>query len=109
MPTDRGGRRTVRSRSNGAAPKSRPGGVHLAPGVRLDNGKEQHAAPVLLCPDGKVHLNKEAVVILRLCDGSRNRDTIVAEALRRSRANTLASDIGEFLDVALARGWIVET
>lgn len=111
MPTDRGARRTVRSRSNGAPlPQSQPGGVRLAPDVRLDKAaKGQHAALVLLCPGGKVQLNKGAVAILRLCDGSRNRDAIIAEVVRRSRENTRASDISEFLDVALARGWIIET
>lgn len=109
MPTDRSGRRTVRSRSNAAAPKSRPGGIRLAPNVRLDKGRQQHASLVLLSPGGEVHLNKGAVAILRLCDGSRDRDAIVAEVMRRSRENMRASDISEFLDVALARGWIVET
>lgn len=108
MPTDRGGRRTVRSRRSATAPKSRPGGVELAPGVRLDKGKEQHATLVLLSPEGKVHLNKGAVAILRLCDGSRNREEIVAEIVRHTRGNTLASDIREFLDAARARGWIIE-
>lgn len=64
---------------------------------------------MLLCPDGKVHLNEGAVAILALCDGSRNRDAIIAETARRTRGNTLASDIGEFLDAARARGWIIET
>jgi pyrroloquinoline quinone biosynthesis protein D len=108
MPTDRSGKRTVRSRSSATAPKPRPGGVGLAPGVRLDKGKEQHSPLVLLGPEGKVHLNKGAAAILRLCDGSRNRETIVAEVVRRTRGTTLASDIREFLDAARARGWIVE-
>jgi hypothetical protein len=98
----------VRSKSIDAAPKSRLAGVHLAPGVQLNQGKELHAEVVLLCPDGEVHLNRGAVAILYLCDGSRDRAAIVAEVVRRSHDTTRASDIGEFLDVALARGWIVE-
>jgi pyrroloquinoline quinone biosynthesis protein D len=62
---------------------------------------------VLLSPNGSVQLNKEAVAILRLCDGTRDRDSVIAEIVRRSDGKTRASDVREFLDVALSRGWIV--
>lgn len=62
---------------------------------------------VLVSPNGKVQLNDGATAILRLCDGSRTSDEIVAEAMRASCGETLASDVTEFLDVARTRGWIV--
>jgi predicted RNA-binding protein len=50
-----------------------------------------------------------AAAILRLCDGSRDRENVVAEVVRRSQPHTRAKEIIEFLDVARARGWIDET
>jgi pyrroloquinoline quinone biosynthesis protein D len=83
--------------------------VRLAAGVRLDGGTEQKAEVVLVCPNGNVQLNRMAEAILRLCDGSRARDEIVADVVRRSHPHTRAEEIVEFLDVARARGWIDET
>lgn len=80
--------------------------VRLAPGVRLDGGKEKDTLIVLVCPEGKVQLNRMAAAILHLCDGSRDRDGIVAEVLRGSRDQTRATEIIEFMDAAVARGWI---
>lgn len=92
---------------------SRPRGtrsvVRLAAGVRLDGGTEQKGGVVLVCPNGNVQLNRMAETILRLCDGSRARDEIVAEVVRRSHPHTRPEEIVEFLDVARARGWIDET
>lgn len=62
---------------------------------------------MLLSPDGRVQLNRTAATILGLCDGSRDREGVIAAVARRSHRRIKASDIGEFLDVALARGWIV--
>jgi pyrroloquinoline quinone biosynthesis protein D len=59
-------------------------------------------------PHGKVQLNRIAASILRLCDGSRNREDLVAEVVRRSNQQARAVDIVEFLEVARARGWIDE-
>jgi len=64
---------------------------------------------VLVCPDGKVQLNRIAAAILCLCDGSRNREDVVAEVVRHSHEQTRAVGIIEFLDVALTRGWISES
>jgi hypothetical protein len=50
-----------------------------------------------------------AETILLLCDGSRDRDGVVAEVVRRSDPHTRAVEIIEFLDAARARGWIDET
>jgi pyrroloquinoline quinone biosynthesis protein D len=63
---------------------------------------------LLLRPEGKVQLNQTAATILQLCDGSRNRDEIVAEVVRRSPKQMRATEIVEFLDAARARGWISE-
>jgi pyrroloquinoline quinone biosynthesis protein D len=63
---------------------------------------------VLVCPEGRVPLNLIAAAILHLCDGSRNRDDVVAEVLRNSPTTTRAAEIREFIDVAIERGWIAE-
>jgi len=87
--------------------RSAPGaGLRLAPGVRFDSSEEREEVLVLVCPDGKVQLNQIAAGILRLCDGSRTRDDLVAEVVRRSRGPARVVEIIEFLDVAQARGWI---
>jgi pyrroloquinoline quinone biosynthesis protein D len=99
----------VGSQNKGHAPAARAFRLHLAPGVRIARGEDKPEALVLVSPGGKVQLNEVAVAILRLCDGSRTREDIVAEVVLRPRGNTQANDIAEFLDVARARGWIIET
>lgn len=101
-----GGRRPASRRSHGRAPRA---GVRLAAGVHLDGGNEEAGVLVLVCPNGNVQLNRMAAAILRLCDGSRDRENVVAEVVRRSQPHTRAKEITEFLDVARARGWIDET
>ena len=96
----------MRSRKQSRAPRA---GVRLAPGVRLDGGSEKDGVLVLVCPTGNVQLNRMAAAILRLCDGSRDREDVVAEVVRRSQPHTRAKEIIEFLDAARARGWIDET
>jgi pyrroloquinoline quinone biosynthesis protein D len=103
---DRG--RRVGSKNEGHAPITRVVRLHLAPGVRIDRGEEKPEALVLVSPGGSVQLNEVALDILRLCDGSRTRDDIVAQVVPQPRGTTLAADVGEFLDVAQARGWIIE-
>jgi hypothetical protein len=100
------GRRPVSNRKQGRATRAV---VRLAPGVRLDGGKDKDGVLVLVCPNGKVQLNRMAETILLLCDGSRARDDVVAEVVRRSHPRTRAAEIIEFLDVARARGWIDDT
>jgi pyrroloquinoline quinone biosynthesis protein D len=63
---------------------------------------------VLVSPKGNVQLNRIAAAILRLCDGSRDREGVVAEVVRGTHPHTRADEIIEFLDVARARGWIDE-
>lgn len=102
------GRRPVSSRQQGQAIT----GVRLAPGISLEGdkgGKANDAVTVLLSPNGPVQLNRTAAAILRLCDGSRDREGVVAEVVRRSNPHTRAAEIIEFLDAARSRGWIDET
>ena len=103
MSTDRGGRRTVGSNNKSRAPRP---AIRLARGVRLDGGKKKDE--VLICPSGKVQLNRIAAAILSLCDGSHNREEVVANVLRSSHRQARAEEIIEFLEVARARGWIDE-
>jgi pyrroloquinoline quinone biosynthesis protein D len=102
------GRRPVSSQQQGRAIT----GVRLAPGISLEGGKSdkaKDAVMVLLSPNGPVQLNRTAAAILQLCDGSRDREGVVAEVMRRSNPHTRAAEIIEFLDAARARGWIDET
>jgi hypothetical protein len=69
---------------------------------------EKDGVLVLVSPNGKVQLNRIAAAILRLCDGSRAREDVVAEVVRTSHPHTRAVEIIEFLDAARARGWIDE-
>lgn len=58
---------------------------------------------------GSVQLNDSAAAILGLCDGTRTRDEIVTQMLRRATDDDeRAVNVQEFLDAASARGWIVE-
>jgi pyrroloquinoline quinone biosynthesis protein D len=108
MSTDSSRPRRVGSKKQSPAAGSLSSGVQLGPGVRLDGGDDERNPPVLISPTGKVQLNGGAAAILRLCDGSRSRDDIIAEIVRHSPTDTMADDIVEFLEVAKARGWIVE-
>ena len=112
MSRDRGQRRNHESGRQRGHSGSRSGSrsvlVHLAEGVTLQPGGTDESC-VLAGPNGKVQLNNGATIILRLCDGSRTSDEIIAEVMRTSPGETLASDVAEFLEVALARGWIVAT
>jgi pyrroloquinoline quinone biosynthesis protein D len=105
MSRARGGRRRPGSGKQQRQPRVARANLRLAAGIRLDGGKEDG---VLVCPNGPVQLNRIAVAILRLCDGSRDRDGLVTEVLRSSHPRTRAVEIIEFLDVARARGWIDE-
>jgi hypothetical protein len=81
--------------------------IKLAPGIQLSGDSEPSKAMVLVLSAGKVHLNRYALAILELCDGSRSRDRVVVDAMLRT-AGMRAADVVEFLDAAQARGWIIE-
>ena len=95
----------MRSTKDGAA-RLRP---HLAPGIHLRGREEDDAEVVLVSPEGNVPLNSVAAAILGLCDGSRDRAQVVAEVLHKTRNRARSADIVEFLDAAVARGWIQES
>jgi pyrroloquinoline quinone biosynthesis protein D len=78
----------------------------LSPKMRLQWEKAQDAH-VLLYPEGMVQLNESAAVILKLCDGSRTAADIALELTQRFGGDSLAGDVGEFLEVARSHGWIV--
>jgi Coenzyme PQQ synthesis protein D (PqqD) len=82
--------------------------IKLAPGSKLSPRAETSQAMVLELLQGKVQLNEHALAILELCDGSRDRDRVVVDAMLRSPGLMHAADIVQFLDAALARRWITE-
>jgi pyrroloquinoline quinone biosynthesis protein D len=86
---------------------SRPSKVKLAAGRQLqkDSAGNGH---ILAGPAGIVQLNDSAAAILALCDGSLTREQIIARVLPRSKDDSFAIDVREFLDAAKRRGWIVE-
>ncbi len=85
---------------------ARAGKVRLAPGRQLqkDAAGDGH---ILISRTGPVRLNESAAAILELCDGTRTREGIVARIVR-SKDDSLADDVRDFLDAASRRGWIVE-
>ena len=88
-------------------PWSRTSKVRLASGRQLqkDSAGDSH---FLTGPAGVVQLNESAAAILALCDGTLTRDQIIAKVLPRSKDDTFALDVSEFLNAARRRGWIVE-
>ncbi|CAI8973876.1 pyrroloquinoline quinone biosynthesis peptide chaperone PqqD [Methylocaldum szegediense] len=61
---------------------------------------------VILYPEGLVELNLSAAEILKLCDGTRDLDTIVSELEAKFETSGLRDDISELLQSALDNGWI---
>jgi len=86
---------------------SRPSRVRLCSGRQLqkDSAGDGH---ILAGPAGIVQLNESAAAILALCDGTLTREQIVTRVLPRSRDDSFAVDVREFLTAARRRGWIVE-
>ena len=86
-----------------AANKS--GRILISPGYRMQ-WEEAQQTYVLLYPEGMVKLNSSASEILRRCDGSLTEADIVSTLSSLYPDADLESDVGEFLDIARARGWI---
>jgi pyrroloquinoline quinone biosynthesis protein D len=86
---------------------SRTSRIRLAPGRQLqkDSAGTGH---FLAGPTGVVQLNESAAAILALCDGTLTRDQIIARVLPRSKDDSFAVDVREFLNAARRRGWIIE-
>jgi pyrroloquinoline quinone biosynthesis protein D len=86
---------------------SRGSRVRLAAGRQLqkDSAGDGH---FLAGSAGIVQLNESAAAILALCDGTLTREQIIARILPRSKDDSFAVDVREFLNAARRRGWIVE-
>jgi pyrroloquinoline quinone biosynthesis protein D len=80
--------------------------VRLAPGRQLR--RDSADGHFLAGPGGVAQLNESAAAILALCDGTRTRDQIIACVLPRSKDDSLAVDVREFLTAARRRGWVIE-
>ncbi len=79
--------------------------IHFSPLHRLQ-WEEAQQKDVILYPEGMVELNQSSAEILKLCDGSRALNDIVADLEEKFSTTGLKNDIIAFLDVALQNGWI---
>ena len=61
---------------------------------------------VILYPEGLVELNVPAAEILKLCDGTRNLETIVEELEQKFETSGIRDDVAGLLESALENGWI---
>lgn len=78
----------------------------IAPGVRLQFEKVQQAW-VLLYPEGMVTLDETASDILRVLDGVRSTDEVVAEIKKQyGDVEGLDEDVLEFLMSMSEQGWV---
>lgn len=68
--------------------------------------EEAQQKNVILYPEGMVELNGPAAEILKLCDGTRNLDGIVAELERKFETAGIRNDVAGLLEAALNNGWI---
>lgn len=64
-------------------------------------------ADLLLLPERVVRLNASSAAILRLCDGSRTVDAMVAQLQADFDARDLTGDVVAFLRDARTHGWVV--
>lgn len=85
---------------------SRTSKIRLAPGRQLQ--KDASGGYFLAGATGVVQLNDSAAAILSLCDGTLTRDQLIARILPRSKDDSFAVDVREFLSAARRRGWIIE-
>ena len=77
----------------------------LGRGFRLQWEPVQKAH-VLLYPEGMVKLNGSAGEILRRCDGERTVGEIVTDLETTFATTGLASDVTNFMQVALEKRWL---
>jgi ribosomal protein L18 len=82
--------------------------LSLAPHVRLIDA-ERPSQGLLRCGDESAYLNPAAAAILALCNGSRTRDQVIADAVLGSDCCVSTSDVVAFLDAARDRGWVVDS
>ena len=79
--------------------------IAIAPGFRLQWEQAQDAH-VLLYPEGMVRLSESAGAILSRCDGNRSLEGVLASLEEAFPGADLEGDVVEFLEIALAKGWI---
>jgi pyrroloquinoline quinone biosynthesis protein D len=80
----------------------------IAPGKRLqwEPAQESH---VLLYPEGMVKLNPSAAEIMRLVDGERNIEQIVAELQNKfGMVDSIQDDVLEFFTHATQQNWVCD-
>lgn len=68
--------------------------------------EESQQKYVILYPEGMVVLHGSAAEILKLCDGTRNLEAIVAELEQKFETKGLHKDVENFTQSALENGWI---
>ena len=68
--------------------------------------EEAQQKDVILYPEGMVELNQSSAEILKLCDGSRMLDQLVADLEEKFSTSGLKNDMSSFLEDALKNGWI---
>ena len=71
--------------------------------------EEAQQKDVILYPEGMVELNQSSAEILKLCDGTRTVEQIIADLEQKFATSGLKNDITSFLDIALQNGWIQQT
>lgn len=71
--------------------------------LRFDKVRGTH---VLMLPETAVMLSDTSAEILKLCDGERSPDEIVAELSARYPGADLRGDVLEFLDDAKSQRWL---
>ena len=71
--------------------------------------EEAQQKDVILYPEGMVELNQSSAEILKLCDGTRTVEQIIADLEQKFATSGLKNDITSFLNIALQNGWIQQT
>lgn len=79
--------------------------INFSPLHRLQ-WEEAQQKDVILYPEGLVELNQSSAEILKLCDGTRKPEQLVADLEKKFATSGLKNDIISFLEEALKNGWI---
>ncbi|NYT78991.1 pyrroloquinoline quinone biosynthesis peptide chaperone PqqD [Alcaligenaceae bacterium] len=69
--------------------------------------EETQQGYVLLYPEGMVKLNQSASEILKLCDGTRTLEKLVADLEAAFETTGLGAEVATFVEHAKGRGWII--
>ena len=80
--------------------------LRIAPGFRLQ-WEEAQDCHVLLFPEGMIQLSETAAVILQHCTGDCDEDGVVTKLKADFPGEDIESDVLEFLQVALEKGWLI--